>query len=451
MRKLLSLKHNDTLAPLVRIALPVMLANGVETLYNLTDTWFLGRLGPREVAAPSISFNLVMLIILVGTGLAGAGTTLIARAAGRKDREKVDFYLGQMASFLLLSSLVMGGAGFLLTDPFLRVIQTPADIFPLTRVYLRTVCLGVPFMYCFFILQGAMQGTGNTMVALRVQLLATAVNIPLDALLIFGAGPVPCLGVQGAAAATVISRVVAAAAGMIILIRGNHGMVLTRKNMVFQRDALRLFLKLGLPSSLSQAGSSLGFTVLHGIVNSFGTAVIAAFGVVGKIHSLFYMPAQGLARATTTLVGQSLGADDPDRARRSVRTGILLGLLYIIPGMMLTWFQGAHFIRFFVDDPQVIMEGTLIFRIISPSVIIFVMFMVYGGAFQGAGDARSLMVLHLGRLWVFRLPLAWLFALHLGWGPRGMWYAMLISNVAITAAGYLRFRRGRWVHALQGE
>ena len=448
MRRLLSPRQNETLNPLVKIAIPVMLTNMVETFYNLTDTWFLGRLGPAELAAPSIAFNLLMLIILLGNGLSSAGTTLIARAVGQNNRERVDFYLGQMTLFLLAASVLMGGFGYLIAEKFLQLINTPGEMIGMTRNYIKIISMGVPFMYGYFILQAAMQGTGNTMVALRIQLTATVINIPLDALLIFGAGPVPGWGVEGAAVATVISRAAACTGGMVILIRGKRGMKLRRRNLVPEREATRLFLRLGLPSALSHAGSTLGFTVMHGIVNTFGTAVIAAFGVVNRVHSIFYMPIHGLAKGVTTLVGQSLGAKDEEKAGQAISTGVLLAFLLITPGMILTYFSGGGFIRFFVDTEEVIREGTHLFRIISPSVILFAIFMVYVGAFQGAGDTRSIMVMHLGRLWALRVPVAWLLAVHLGRGVSGVWYAMFLSNLLITLIGYLRYKSGNWIHAL---
>ena len=158
--RLLSPRQNDTLKPLVVIALPVMMTNMVETLYNLTDTWFLGRLGPEELAAPSISFNLVMLIILLGNGLASAGTTLIARSVGQNNREKVDFYLGQMTMFLLLSSLIMGAVGYFFSGTFLSLIHTPENMIGMTRNYIEIISLGVPFMYGFLSFRLPCRGRG---------------------------------------------------------------------------------------------------------------------------------------------------------------------------------------------------------------------------------------------------------------------------------------------------
>ncbi|MDC7231710.1 MAG: MATE family efflux transporter [Spirochaetales bacterium] len=441
--------QNKTLRPLLKVAVPVMLANGAETVYNLTDSWFLGRLGPAELSAPSIAFNFIMLIILAGQGIAAAGTTLISRAVGQKNREKAEFFLGQVAGLLVSSAVVLAVLGWFLTVPFLKVLQTPDELFAMTASYMRIICAGVPFMYGFFIMQSAMEGTGNTMAALRIQLLATAVNIPLDGFLIFGIGPVPALGVEGAALATVISRMIAAVLGIIILLKGRQGIRLRLKNTRYHRETMGLLIRVAVPSSLSQMGSSLGFAVLHSIINSFGTTVIAAFGVVNRIQALFYMPVQGLARGTTTLVGQSLGAGENDRTGSVVRTAVHMSLIYIIPGMVFCFFYGSLFIRFFIDDPAVVAEGASLFRINSASVIVFAVFMILAGAFQGAGDTRSLMYMHLGRLWVLRLPLAWLAAYALGMGPKGVWYAMAVSNLMITIIGIYRFRSGRWVYALK--
>ncbi len=449
MLPILSARKNDTLKPLTAIAVPVMLANIVETLYYLTDTWFLGKLGAVELAAPSVSFNFIMLIMLMGSGLSSAGTTLIAQSVGREDWDGVNFYLGQLANLLLFSSVIMGGLGFFLADFFLGLINTPENMMPQTGNYLRIISLGVPFMYGFFILQGAMQGTGNTSVSLKIQLVATAVNIPLDALLIFGYGPVPSLGVEGAALATTASRGIACTAGFVLLLKGYKGVCLKTRLLRPSLQRIRKILHIGIPSSLSHMGSSLGFTVMHGMVNLYGTEVIAAFGVVNKVHAVFYMPVQGLAKAVTTMVGQSLGGDNPQRAYRSIQTGILLALLFIIPGMVVCSVSGRTLVGLFLSEESVITQGGYIFRIISPSVIIFAIFMIYVGAFQGAGDTRSIMIMHMGRLWVLRLPLAWILAVPLGQGAAGIWYAMFISNLIITLVGFLRYRSGKWVNTFE--
>jgi putative MATE family efflux protein len=436
---------------LTGIALPLMASNLVQTLYNLADAFFLGKLGEAELSAPTIAFPIIFFLILFGIGFSMAGTTLIAQAKGKGDGERVDFYLGQASTILTITSLLIAAAGILLAGPLLRLLQTPEEVYAFTLDYTVIIFAGLPFMFGFLILQSAMQGIGRTMVPLWVQLGTVAFNILLDPLLIFGWGIFPAWGVRGAAAATVIARGLSSAVAMWILLRGRHGMRLLAANLRPRRQAVRLFFRLGLPSSLGQALTALGFTVLQGIVNSFGAPVIAAFGVGNRLIALFNMPALGVSRAVTSLVGQHLGARNPDAARRVVFTGVVIIQAVLIPAMILTFFFGGGFIRFFVADPETIAYGAQLFRIVAPSVVFFGFFHAFIGAFQGAGDTRPVMVFNVARLWLLRLPIAWMLAIVAGIGPSGIWWSMFISNSAAAAVTIFWFSRGRWVGALDPD
>jgi Na+-driven multidrug efflux pump len=192
----------------------------------------------------------------------------------------------------------------------------------------------------------------------------------------------------------------------------------------------------------------MGFVVLQGIVNGFGTAVIAAFGVGVRIIGLFNMPAIGFSRATASLVGQSIGAGRPEQARIVLRQSVLTILAFITAGMAITFFFGNWVVRFFVDDPAVVEVGAVMFRVISISVIPFAMFTVANGAFQGGGDTKPLLYLNVARLWGLRVPIAWLLAFGLGIGPLGIWVSMVISNIVTAAAGFWILSKGRWLTAL---
>ncbi len=437
-----------TLGQLLAIGLPLMAGHLVETLYNITDTYFLGRLGAAELSAPSVAFPLVMGTVVFGMGIANAGTTLIAQSKGRRDPERMNYYLGQTASLLLIIALLLAAGGALASGPLLRLLQTPGSIYPLALVYLRTIFAGVPLMFGFFLLRAAMQGTGNTKVALAVQLATVAVNIPLDVLLIFGAGPIPALSVQGAALATVISRGIGSGAAFFILFRGNRGLILRGEYLRPRRAAFRLLLRIGLPASTGQGLSALGFTVLQGLVNIYGTAVIAAFGVGNRIIALFNMPAMGLGKAVTSLVGRELGAGDQRGARRAVAVAAAVVTAVLLPSMLGVALFGGRLMIFFVDDPEAAAWGALMFRVVTPSVVLFAYFLLLNGAFQGAGDTRPVMLMNAGRLWLIRVPLAYLFSLGLGMGPLGIWVAMFISNFLTALAGYLYYRRGGWMTVL---
>jgi putative MATE family efflux protein len=436
---------------LARIALPLMASNLVQTLYNLADAFFLGKLGEAELSAPTIAFPIIFFLILFGIGFSMAGTTLIAQAKGKGDDGRVDFYLGQSAVILTVTSLLIAVTGVVVTEPLLRLLQTPQEVYVFTRDYTMIIFAGLPFMFGFLILQSAMQGIGRTMIPLWVQLGTVALNIALDPLLIFGFGFFPAWGVRGAAAATVIARGLSSVVALALLVRGRHGLRLQPVNMRPTWEAVRLFFRIGLPSSFGQALTALGFTVLQGIVNSFGAPVIAAFGVGNRLIGLFNMPALGISRAVTTLVGQNLGARDPEGAKRIVYTGALSIQVFLIPAMTLTFFFGGSFIRFFVNDLETIAYGAELFRIVAPSVVFFGFFHAFIGAFQGAGDTKPVMVLNVARLWLLRVPIAWLLAVVLGVGPEGIWWSMFISNSTAAAATIYWFGRGRWINALDPD
>lgn len=446
-----SIVHKSLLRQLLGIALPLMAGNLVQTLYNLTDAWFLGKLGAAELSAPTIAFPIIFFLILFGIGLSMAGTTLIAQARGREDRERIDFYLGQSTFVLMIIALILSAAGLLLAEPLLKLLQTPAGVYAFTLDYMNIIFAGLPFMFGFLVLQSGMEGIGRTTVPLIVQVFTVVLNIGLDPLLIFGIGSFPAMGVRGAALATVIARGAGSTIAFVILIRGRYGIQLRLKNLRPQAESIRLLLRIGLPSSFGQAASALGFTVLQGIVNSFGPAVIAAFGVGNRLINLFNMPAMGISRATTTLVGQSLGAREPTRAREAVTLSIILIQSFLLPAMVLTFFYGSSFVRFFIDDPETMRYGAELFRVVAPSVVLFGFFHAVTGALQGAGDTRPIMYLNIARLWVLRVPVAYLLGFVIGIGPGAIWWAMFISNMITAAAGLLYMSRGTWVRALESQ
>ncbi|MCK4515306.1 MAG: hypothetical protein KAU31_08615, partial [Spirochaetaceae bacterium] len=236
-----------------------------------------------------------------------------------------------------------------------------------------------------------------------------------------------------------------------ILVRGRRGVRLQLRHMKPDWHAIKRLASIGLPASIGQGLSAFGFTVLQGVVNTFGTAVVAAFGIGNRIVGLFNMPAIGFSQATTALVGQRLGAKRKDQAITVVKQSVITVAIFIVLGMTLTFFFGSSFIRFFVADPEVVQYGATMFRIISMSVVLFALFTVTIGAFQGGGDTKPVMFLNIGRLWGLRLPMAYLLAIALNWGPDGIWWSIFFSNLVTAAAGFLVLRRGRWLSKINPD
>ena len=431
------------------LALPIMAGNFLQTLYNLTDAWFLGKVDVASLSAPSVAMPIIWFLTVFAMGFSMAGTTLIAQARGMGSDDKVNLYLGQLTFFLLLLSIVISIFGILVTDPILFLMNTPTEVSDLASVYLRIIFAGLPFMFLTVIQQAAYQGVGNGVTPLIIQSVTVGLNVIMDPIFIFGWGPIPPMGVKGAAWATLLARSIAALLALILLVRGYGGLKLKLSNMKPRRKELKLLIRVGLPTSLGQAMTALGFTVLQGVINGFGTAAIAAFGVGNRLIGLFNMPAMGISQATAALVGRHLGADDKEKARSIVHMSLTTIMVFLIPSMTVTFLFGNHFTRFFVNDPQVIALGARLFQVVSASVIFFGLFTVFGGVFQGGGYTKPYMILNIVRLWVLRLPLAWFFGYPLGMGPDGVWWAMFISNIGVFVASALIYRRGRWAQKLQ--
>ncbi len=420
----------------------------LQSMYNLVDAIYLGRVSAAALAAPSIGLNILLFVIVFGMGFANAGSTLVAQSNGKGDRDRVDFYLGQTIALLLAMSLVIMSIGQLGLNGILRLLQVPPEVEGYTRQYLRILFMAVPFMYTTFAVRTALQGTGNGVTPLFIEGSTIILNIILDPILIFGFGPIPAMEVQGAAIATLISRAAAAGISLLVVARGRRGVQLHASNLRVEREAFNHYVRIGLPASLGQAVSALGFTVLQGVVNSMGTAVIAAFGVGNRVIGFFNMPAIGFGQATASMVGRSLGAGDQERARTVVRYSVATMAVFITTAMTVMFLWGNQVTRFFVNDPEVISHGALMFRIVSPSVILFILFTTINGAFQGGGDTKPVMILNMTRLWGLRVPLAFFLAFVIGAGPIAIWVSMFVSNFAVAIAAFGLLRSGRWMRAL---
>ncbi len=436
---------------LMKLAVPVMAFNLLQTFYTLADSFFLGKLGKEALSAPAISGSIVYLLSVFGMGFSAAGTTLVARARGMGDREQEEFYVGQSTTILLALSAIFVVIALALLDPLLRLMNVPADSYLNTKHYLGIITAGLPFSYLSFSFQSCMQGHGDSFTPLKVQLLSVIINIALDPLLIFGIGFFPRLEVIGAAVTTFFSFFISSLVGYSILIRGRRAPKLRLKNLVVTRRSLKLFITIGTPLSVGQAMTALGFTVLQRTVNYFGSTFVAAFGVGNRITSLFHMPAFGFARATAAMVGQSLGARDRERAVAVARLSILSIFVFMVAGMTFTSLMSAPLVRVFVNEPEVVELGARFLRIVSPTLIFLNMQGIIHGAFQGGGYTKATMMLSVLRLWGLRVPLAHILGVLLFDDPVGVYISVAISNVLPCLFAFGILRKRKWLYALDSE
>jgi len=439
---------------IIRLGYPMALASVVQTFYNLADTFWLGRLGREAISAPVISFNILFFIVSLAIGFSVAGTSLVSQFTGAGRTEQANRVAGNLLLFLFCFSLLFAVLGTVLAKPLLLMLATPADAMQSTLIYFRIMVMGMPLAFPFFVYQSVMNGYGDTKSPLKVELISAGINLLMDPILIFGLLGLPALGVSGAALTTVVSRGVASMIGVSQLLRGRKGVRVKLRHMKPDFKLIPLLVKIGVPASIGMAGASLGFMVLIGIVNRFGTAVLSAYGIATRVIHIFMMPAIGVSSAVTAIVGQNLGAGLTGRAKQAVSKGIRLVLWIIGPSMVLVAFLGSHFAVIFVPgDPLVQKVGSTMFFLIAPGVVFFALAAIINGAFQGAGYTLPVMAVNLSRIWLFRIPTVYVLSFVVLKGPvdldaaTGIWAGMLVSNLCAFLLIFFLYQRRDWSRA----
>jgi len=458
---------------LTKLALPIMFSNFLQMFYNLTDTFWLGKLGDNArnaVSVTGLSFPLIFFITSFGFGFVVAGTALISQYKGAGQQEQFRKITGQFVVILIVFSLIFVSGSFIFLDEILQLLRTPAEILAMAKDYVSLILSGLLFMFIFLSYQSFSHGLGDTISPMKIQIISVAVNVILDPLFIFGAGFIPRLEVFGAGLATLIARIVGAVLAIVFLFRKSPILIPRVKDMLPNKEILLRILKISIPASLSQSMTSFGFVILQGFVNSYGTLIIASFSIGNRITGFFMMPSMGISNALSAFVGQNLGARMIDRTVESIKTAFLLIMSIMFVGCTALYFFGGELTRLFINDPQIVEIGSRMFKITSFAAFIFAIGFIFMGVFNGSGHTRLAMIFNVSRLWIFRIPLVFLLSgqlLHSGFTGNGgvrslleflsiplaahpydaVWWSMLISNILAGSAAFILYRQGSWKKA----
>ena len=430
---------------LLTLAGPIVLANVLQTVYQLTDTFWVGRLGVEAVAAVSLSFPVVFLMISLGGGLGIAGTILVAQHEGAGEADRVNHVSAQTLIVSVAASVVISVAGYLLAEPMMRVMGAAPDVLPDAVAYLRYSFAGLVFLFAYFVFQSLMRGVGDVRTPALIVLGTVVLNFVLDPLFILGWGPVPGLGVAGAALATLGTQGLAAVVGISLLFTGRYGIDL--RGASFRPDAplLGRIVRLGIPASVEQSTRALGLSVMTLLVAGFGSAVVAAYGIGVRVISFVIIPALGLSMATSTMVGQNIGAGRRDRSARVAAAGTWVAFGAMSAAGVVAFVFAPQIVGAFIPgQPAVIADGVQFLRICAPTFGFIGVQQVLGGVFRGAGHTVVAMVLAIVALWVFRFPLAYVLSERTALGADGLWWAFPASNALAAAVAVAWFWRGTW-------
>jgi putative MATE family efflux protein len=389
----------------------------------------------------------IFLLVSLGGGLAVAGTILVAQFTGRRSSAGADYISAQTYLFMVVISLIFTVIGYYFSEPLVRMFGVEEAVVSGAASYLRITFLGIIFLFGFFVFQSLLRGAGDVKTPMYIVLGTVLLNLVFDPLFIFGQGFIPGFGVAGAAVATVATQALAAAAGLFILLSGRYDIHLKLKNFRPDFSVFKKMLKLGLPASTEHFMMALGITGLMFVVAGFGTTVIASYGIGMRIFGFIIIPAFGMAEATTTLVGQNIGAGKIERAGRIANLSVHTAFITLtLAGAALFLFSEQIVAVFIRDDSEVVEMGARFVRIMAFGFGFIGAKNVLGGAFRGSGNTFLSMVLGISYFWFMRLPIAYFLSNYTAFEETGIWLSFPLASVmgALLAWGF--FRNGKWKH-----
>jgi MATE family multidrug resistance protein len=428
----------------LRLALPAMGEQLLSMTVGIVDTFLVGHLGAASLAAVGLATQWVFMAITLFGAIATGATALIARFTGARDRDQANEVLRQSVLLGAFIGVIATILGLSLAGPALTLLGAEEDVIKLGASYLTVVSSIFFFSTLMFIGNASLRGAGDTRTPLFVMLVVNVLNIVVAWTAINGPLGLPQLGVVGSALGAATGRLVGGVLVMAILLKGRAGIQLKLAGWRPDPGFIRRILRVGLPTGLEQLMFRTGHMVFARILAELGTTAYAANQVAVNGWALSFMPGFGFALAATTLVGQSLGAKDPEGAQQRGYTAYRMGAgLMGMVGLAFFLFP-AQIVGFFTDDPQVIALGTMPLRMVGLIQPLLAATMIFAGGLRGAGDTRYPMIINGGAIWLLRLPLAYLLALVLGWGLPGAWAALVLDMSLRGVLNFLRFRSGRW-------
>lgn len=440
-----SLLEGPILNSLLKLAVPIMVANILQAAYQLVDAFWVGRLGGVAVAAVAVSTPVIFLTLMLGSGLAIAGSILVAQYFGAGNQKMVNQVAAQTLLMVVLVSILLGTIGFLLSPYFLSVLKVAPNVFAGALGFLRISFIGLVFTFSFLIFQSIMRGVGQVTMPVYIVLGTVVLNFILDPLFIFGWRFFPALGVEGAALATLFTQGIAIVIGFVILLRGKHGIALHISDFKPDYAYIKRAFKIGFPSSIEQSMRGIGLTAMTFLVVPFGTVIVAAYGAGSNMLQLVMIPALGLSMAISTLVGQNMGAGNVDRAVRIARLGAFLGFILLSFFALATYFFAAQLIAFFVpSDPSVIKEGAVFLRATCFSWGFMGLQICLIGVLRATGNTVIPMILALISQWVLQFPLAFILSHYTTMGEMGIWHAYPIATIITSLITLVIFAKGDW-------
>jgi len=431
---------------MLKLGTPLIFLNLVHLLYNLTDTFWLGRLGKNAVSSPTLSWPVFGTVMALGMGFGVSGFAFISQYQGSGDFKRAQKAMGNLFTLFLVFSILSGISGFLATPWILKAMKIPPDTYQNTVKYLRVMFLSIPFSFYGFAFSFALRALGDTKTPTYINILGLILNLVLDPILIYGLFSFPRLGVLGAAIATAFSNFVTSIISLHLAITGKLGLKIHLQDL---KPDLPLSLKMitkGIPASIGQSLNSLGFVFLVSIISRFGSVAVAAYSIGDRIIQIIFIVSDAINQALSSILGQNLGIKNFKRVKEIVNKAVILNAVLISAMALFIFLLRRELISVFIKDQEVVREGINFMEKFITAMPFFGIFGVYSAIAMVSGRTTEGMLLGIARLWLLRIPMSYLFGRI--WGINGVWIGMNISNIVACLMAYLWYTTGTWKKVL---
>lgn len=427
---------------ILALAVPVVINSFLQTMYNLTDTYWLGQLGTNELAAINLVSPLQQIVVNFGSGLTVAGAVLIAQLIGASKKEEAASMASQIFVCAMIFSIICAGVIAIFTPTVVNWLGADELTAKVANVYLRIVILDMPFLYMVNIFAAIRQAQGDTVSPMFLNLTGILLNVILDPLLMI----VIHWGAAGAALATVIAKAVPAMISLVILKRDTTGVRIRLKGFRFEKSKMKSILTVGLPTAIGGSTMQLGFLLMSRNVYVYGTGAMAAYGIGNKVNGLITLPSNGIGSAVATIVGQNIGANQIDRAEKGYKIARRVSVIFLfVGGLILSRpFLSEAIVGLFSTDEEVIAMATDFLSIMALWCFTNGVYNSTSGLFQGSGHTEVTMAVDATRLWVFRFATLYVCENWLHMGVRSIWYSVVVSNALSSVILYVVYRTGLW-------
>ncbi len=427
------------------LSIPMIVEMGMESIFAVVDIFFVSRLNDSNaVAAVGYTESVLSILYSLAMGLGMGATAIVARRVGEQDKEGASRAAVQAIYLGLIISFIISMVGIFNYKEILQLMGASDDVIASSSSYALWMFAGNFTITLLFLINAIFRGAGNAAIAMRALLLANGLNMILDPIFIFGWGPIPAMGVEGAAIATNIGRGIGVLFQLYYLFRGLSLIEIKWSNLAIRAAIIFNVIKVSGGSILQFIIGSASWIFLMKLMSTFGDNAVAGYTIAIRVFIFTLLPSWGLANAGATLVGQNLGANQPERAETSVWRAAYLNAFLMAFVMILFLTIAPSIIGIFTKQPEVLYYGSQALRYVSLGYIFYGYGMVVVQGLNGAGDTYTPTILNVFGFWVFQIPFAYFVTMQLNWGPKGVFIAIVLAETLMAIAAIIIFRRGKW-------